>query len=71
MGEGLQFARLVTLIGKKHGARWQGRRVTLGACGINAGGRWLMGTMSDGTVVVGPPEDFTVPEKRKSKVFCG
>jgi hypothetical protein len=65
MGEGLQFARLATLIGKKHGARWQGRRVTLGACGINASGRWLMGEFSDGSVVVGPPEDFTVSEEKQ------
>jgi hypothetical protein len=65
MGQGLQFARLVTFIGKKNAVRWGARRVTLGACGTGANGRWLMGTMSDGTVVVGPPEDFTVPEKRR------
>ena len=64
MGEGLQFARLATLVGKKHAARYGGSRVTIGAVGIKNGERWVMGTLTDGTAVLGEPRDFTVPEKR-------
>lgn len=69
MGEGLQFARLATVVGKRHGARWGARRVTIGAVGIKDGARWVMGTLSDGSVVLGEPQDFTVPvpkPRRKS-----
>lgn len=64
MGEGLMFATLATLVGKKHGARWGDRRVTIGAVGIKAGERWAMGTLSDGSVILGAPSDFTVPAKK-------
>lgn len=65
MSEGLQCARLAALIGKRFGARWGTRRVTIGAVGVRGGERFVMGTFSDGTVVLGLPSDFTVPEKRK------
>lgn len=67
MGDGLQFARLTALVGKKGAARWGTRRVTIGAVGWRDGERFVMGTMSDGTVVVGPPSDFSVPPKRVAK----
>lgn len=65
MSDGLQFARLATLVGKKHGARWGARRVTIGAVGWRDGQRFVMGTFTDGTVVLGEPQDFTVPKSRK------
>lgn len=65
MGEGLQFAALATRVGVKNGARWGRRRVTIGAVGWKDGERWVMGTFSDGTVVLGAPGDFSVPERRK------
>lgn len=63
MGEGLQFAQLATLVGKKNAARYGKRRVTIGAVGFNDGSRFVMGTLSDGTVVLGEPGDFSVPPK--------
>jgi hypothetical protein len=65
MGDGLQYARLATLVGKRNAARWGTRRVTIVAVGSRDGKRWVMGTMSDGSVVLGDPGDFIVPEPRK------
>ena len=63
MGEGLQFATLATLVGKRNGAWWMGqKRVTIGAVGIRGKERWVMGTFENGDAVFGPPEDF--PTKR-------
>lgn len=67
MGEGLCFARLATLIGKTHGARYGTRRVTIGAVGLHKGQRFVMGTLSNGVVVLGEPQDFTVPEPRRRR----
>lgn len=68
MGEGLLFATLATMVGKKHGARWGTRRVTVGAVGTRGGGdRWVMATFTDGTVVYGPPGDFSLPTPRKRR----
>lgn len=64
MGEGLQFATLAALVGKKFGARWGTRRVTIGAVGFRDGERFVMGTFADGSVVLGEPGDFSVPTKR-------
>jgi hypothetical protein len=68
MGTGLQFAALATMVGKKHAARYGRRRVTIGAVGWKDGSRFVMGTMSDGTVVLGEPNDFTIPQQRKKSV---
>lgn len=57
---GLLFATLATLVGKKNGAMWGNRRVTIGAVGIKDGARFVMGTFFDGTVVLGEPQDFSV-----------
>lgn len=65
MGDGLKLATLATMVGKKNAARWGNRRVTIGAVGTGLNGRWVMGTMSDGTVVLGEPGDFTIPEPRR------
>lgn len=69
MGDGLLFATLATLVGKKNGARWMGmRRVTVGAVGIRSGGeRWVMATFPDGSVVLGEPGDFSIPAPRKRR----
>lgn len=67
MGEGMLFATLATMVGKKFAARWGDRRVTIGAVGTNKDGRWVMGTFADGGVVLGQPEDFTIPGKYKPK----
>lgn len=64
MGEGLRFATLAALIGKKHGARWGNRRVTISAVGWKDGERFVMGTLSDGSVVLGMVDDFTIPTKK-------
>lgn len=64
MGEGLHFARLATLVGKRLAAKWGHRRVTIGAVGWRDGSRFVMGTFSDGSVVLGEPQDFTVVERR-------
>jgi hypothetical protein len=61
------FATLAALVGKKNGARWGKRRVTIGAVGWKDGERWVMGTLSDGGVVLGAPSDFSVPVKRGDK----
>jgi hypothetical protein len=67
MGEGIHFAILAALVGKKHAVRWGTRRVTIGSVGRDEGERWVMGTFSDGSVVLGKPGDFTVPEKRSRR----
>ena len=67
MGEGLRFARLAALVGKRNGAKWGSRRVTIGAVGYKSGERFVMGTFADGGVVLGTVDDFSVPEKRKAK----
>lgn len=65
MADGLMFAALATMVGKKHAARLGNRRVTICAVGIKEGERFVMGTFSDGSIVLGEPSDFTIPEKRK------
>lgn len=65
MGEGLQFAMLSAIVGKKHGARWGDRRVTIGAVGWKDGARFVMGTFAHGDIVLGEPQDFTVAPKRQ------
>lgn len=69
MGEGLQFAALATLVGKKNGALWCGARpVTIGAVGWRDGSRFIMGTLKDGTVVFGETGDFSpAPKRRRGK----
>jgi hypothetical protein len=67
MGEGLLFATLATLVGKKHGARYGTRRVTVGAVGYRDGERWVMATFPDGSVVLGEPGDFSLPTPRKRR----
>ncbi len=67
MGAGLMFATLAALVGKKHGARWGDRRVTIGAVGRKGGERWVMAVLSDGGVVLGAPSDFTIPPPRKRR----
>lgn len=67
MSDGLMFATLATLVGKKNAARYGHRRVTIGAVGTRDGQRFVMGTLSDGSVVLGEPGDFSVPFKRKTK----
>lgn len=67
MGEGLHFAALATLVGRKLAAKWGTRRVTIGAVGWRDGSRFVMGTFSDGTVVLGEPHDFTIPRKKREK----
>lgn len=67
MGDGLMFATLAALVGKRYAARWGERRVTIGAVGIRDGKRWVMGTLSDGGVVLGEPHDFTLPAARLAK----
>lgn len=65
MGEGLQMASLATLIGKPNAARWGRRRITIGAVGRTPGGTpFVMGTLSDGTVVHAEPSDFTIPPSK-------
>ncbi len=64
MADGLRFAQLATLVGKKNAAKWGTRRVTIGAVGLNRGHRFVMGTFTDGTTVLGEPSDFTVPSAR-------
>ncbi len=65
MGEGLHFSALATLVGKKNAARWGARRCTIGAVGTKDGSRFVMGTLPDGAVILGQPQDFTVAPKRK------
>ncbi len=67
MAEGLQFAALATLVGRKNAARWGKRRVTVGAVGKDHDGRWVQATLSDGTVILGDVGDFTVPERKSRK----
>lgn len=68
MSEGLQFAVLATLVGKKNAVRYGTRRVTIGAVGWKDGQRFVMGFLSDGTVVVGEVADFSLPMKKGKKV---
>jgi hypothetical protein len=70
MAEGLLFATLATLVGKKNAARYGHRRVTIGAVGRDAGGRWVMGTFGDGGVVLGEPDDFSVPARSSTRTFA-
>ncbi len=63
MGEGLRFARLATLVGKKNGASWGKKRVTIGAVGIRNGERFVMATDASGAIILGAVDDFTVPAK--------
>jgi hypothetical protein len=67
MAEGLHFARLACAVGRKNAARYGTRRVTIGAVGRKDGERFVMGTFSDGTVVLGAPSDFTLPERKKAR----
>lgn len=67
MAQGLRFAQLAALVGTRHGVRWGTRRVTIGAVGLKDGERWVMGTFSDGTVVLGQPEDFSVPVRNQKQ----
>ncbi len=68
MADGLLFAALATRVGVKNGARWGKRRVTIGAVGTKGGSRFVMGTFSDGTTVLGEPGDFLLPQKRQRPV---
>ena len=53
VGEGLHFATLATLVGKKHGARWGSRRVTITAVGWQDRSRFVMATLKDGGLCSG------------------
>ena len=64
MGEGLRFATLATMLGKKNAARWGKRKCTIESVGRNNEGRWVMGTLADGTAVLGEPGDFEIPKKK-------
>lgn len=68
MADGLMFATLATLVGKKNAARWGHRRVTIGAVGFKEGRRFVMGTLTDGSVVLGEPSDFSLPKKKVKHV---
>lgn len=61
---GLLFATLATLIGKRNAARFGPRRVTIMAVGYKDGQRFVMGTLTDGTTVLGEPGDFSLPVKK-------
>ena len=67
MAEGLQFARLAAVVGKRFAARFGTRRVTIGAVGWRDGERFVMGHLSDGSVVLGAPGDFTIPDRPPTK----
>lgn len=58
------FAALSRLMGKRLAARWGTQRVTIGAIGWRDGARFVMGTLADGTVVLGAPGDFSLPERK-------
>lgn len=67
MADGLKFAALAAVVGKKNGARFGTRRVTVGAVGWKDGERFVMGTMTDGSVVLGAPSDFDIPERKAKR----
>jgi hypothetical protein len=66
MADGLRFAVLAAWVGKKNAARFGSRRVTIGAVGWKDGSRFVMGTLSDGTTVLGEPGDFWIPGEQKA-----
>jgi hypothetical protein len=63
MADGLHFAALTALIGKKQAARYGSRGVTIGAVGIKDGARFVMATDKFGGVILGEPDDFYVPAR--------
>ena len=65
MGDGMMFAALATRLGKKDGARYGQKRVTISAVGWKDGARYVMATDKWGGVILGEPGDFTIPEPRK------
>ena len=67
MGNGLMLATLATMIGKPLAARYGKRRVTICAAGRRSGEPFVMGTFTDGSIVLGQPDDFTLPPKRKAR----
>jgi hypothetical protein len=68
MGEGLQFAALAAIVGKKLCARYANRRVTITAVGWHEGQRFVMGELADGSIALGEPGDFTIPKKRTRRL---
>jgi len=64
LGEGLMFATLATLVGRRNAAYWGTRRVTIGAVGFKDGERFVMAMDADGTVILGAPTDFSLPKNR-------
>jgi len=71
MGEGLTFATLATLLGKKLRARYGSKPVTISAVGYKDGERWVMATDRFGGVILGTPNDFTVPERKRRESRVG
>ena len=67
VGAGLHFARLATFVGKEGAARWGRVRVTISAVGWHDGERFVMATDSDGVVILGEPQDFTVPQRNRKR----
>ncbi len=66
MADGVTFAALATLVGKKNAARWGGKRVTISAVGIKDGERFVMARTADGTVILGEPRDFALLKKLRA-----
>lgn len=68
MGNGLKFAFLAAMIGKRNGAQYGNERVTISAVGFKDGQRFVMATSGDGTVILGKPDDFAILKRgRKLK----
>ena len=67
MADGLKFATLATLIGKRNRAKFGNTRCTIAAMGRDGKGRWIMATMASGMVVFGEPSDFEIIPLRKRK----
>lgn len=67
MAEGLHFATLATLVGRRDAARYGRSRCTISAVGYKNGARYVMGILRDGTVVLGEPGDFTAAPVRGSR----
>lgn len=65
MGDGLRFAALSALLGKRNAARYGSRRVTIGAVGWKDGARYVMATDAGGGVILGEPDDFWIPGEQK------
>lgn len=63
MSEGMKFAFLATMVGKRDAAKYGSRRVTITAVGRKDGHRFVMATYKDGTVILGEPNDFDIPPK--------